>query len=182
MISMPHGADLRVADVVREVARARGEQVAIRHGERVLSYAQLDERSNRLAQALLASGVREGSRVAYLDRTAPEVIEVLFAGSKIGAVTVPLNWRLAARELTAVLEDAQPSVLIAGGAYAQVAEEIAGALSPPPELIVVAEGHARGYESWLRAHDASDPGRRGESDDVVLQLYTSGTTGSRRAS
>ena len=68
---------------------------------------ELDERSNRLAQALLAAGVGKGSRVAYLDRTAPEVVELLFATSKLGAVTVPLNWRLAPTELAAVLDDAR---------------------------------------------------------------------------
>ena len=86
---------LRVADVVREMAAARPARPAIRHGARSSRYAELDERSNRLAQALLAAGAGPGSRVAYLDRSAPEVVELLFAASKIGAVTVPLE--LAAR-------------------------------------------------------------------------------------
>ena len=99
------GDELRVGDVIREVADARPEHVAVRIGEHELTYAALDERSSRLAQALLASGVRAGSRIAYLDRTAPEVIELLFAAGKIGAVLVPLNWRLAPPELASVLDD-----------------------------------------------------------------------------
>jgi long-chain acyl-CoA synthetase len=167
------GEDLRVADVVRTFGSERGEHVAIRHGDREVTYGELDERSNRLAQALLASGVREGSRVAYLDRTAPEIVDLLFAASKIGAVAVPLNWRLAPRELAVILDDARPPVVIAGSTYAAVAEQLVGALSPPPELVVVGEG----YEQWLAAHDAADPGGRGESHGVVVQMYTSGTTG-----
>ena len=151
----------------------RPEHVAIRYGEREISYGELDERSNRLAQALLAAGAGAGSRIAYLDRTAPEVVELFFAASKIGAVTVPLNWRLAPPELVAVLADAGPPVLIAGESYAAVAEELALGLSPPPELIVAGDD----YERRLAAHDALDPGGRGESHDVVLQMYTSGTTG-----
>jgi long-chain acyl-CoA synthetase len=158
---------------VREVAAARPEHVAIRYGERGLTYRELDERSNRLAKTLLASGAGEGSRVAYLDRTAPEVIELFFAASKIGAVTVPLNWRLALAELAAVVSDARPPVLIAGESYATVAEELARGLSPAPALIVAGDD----YEHRLAAHDAVDPGGRGESHDVVLQMYTSGTTG-----
>jgi long-chain acyl-CoA synthetase len=158
---------------VREVAAARPEHVAIRYGERGLTYRELDERSNRLAKTLLASGAGEGSRVAYLDRTAPEVIELFFAASKIGAVTVPLNWRLAPAELAAVVSDARPPVLIAGESYATVAEELARGLSPAPALIVAGDD----YEHRLAAHDAVDPGGRGESHDVVLQMYTSGTTG-----
>ena len=78
---MRRGEELRVADVIREHAAERGDVVAIRHGERELTYAALDERSNRLARGLRAGGVGPGDRVAYLDRTAPEVVELLFAVS-----------------------------------------------------------------------------------------------------
>lgn len=158
---------------MREYGRSRPDHVAIRHGEREVTYAELDERSNRLANALGAAGVREGSRVAYLDRSAPEVIELLFAASKIGAVSVPLNWRLASAELALVLEDAEPPVFVAGGTYAAIAAELVSGLEPAPELIVVGDG----YERWLAAHDTADPGGRGESGDAVVQMYTSGTTG-----
>jgi long-chain acyl-CoA synthetase len=167
------GDDLRVADVVREHAAARPDHVAIRHRDRELTYAELDERSSRLAQALLGSGLGPGARVAYLDRTAPEVVELLFATAKIGAVTVPLNWRLARGELAAVLRDAQPRLFIAGAAYEATAEELAARTPSAPELLVVGGG----YDEWLAAHDPVDPGARGGSGDTVLQLYTSGTTG-----
>ena len=121
-VAMARGDELRVADVIRRQAAERGEVVAIRHGSRALTYRELDERSNRLAQALLAAGVGPGSRVAYLDRTGPEVIELLFATSKIGAVLVPLNWRLAVPELTRIVADAAAPLLIAGSAFATAAE------------------------------------------------------------
>jgi len=160
--------DLRVADVIRRHARERPQSVALRHGERELTYAALDERSSRLAQALLAHHVGVGTRVAYLDRSSPEVVELLFAASKIGAVLVPLNWRLAVPELAAVLADSGAPVLIAGPAFRDVAERVR-----PPRLIVVGED----YERWLEAHEPSDPGSRGEAGDVIVQMYTSGTTG-----
>src|SRR5690348_17483480 len=116
---------LRVADVVREHASGRPDVVAVRCGVRSLTYAELEDRSNRLAQALLAAGVRAGDRVAHLDRTAPEIVELLFAAAKIGAVTVPLNWRLAPAELEKIVADAGANVLIAGPAYREVAREIA---------------------------------------------------------
>ena len=100
-------------------------------------------------------------------------MELLFAASKIGAVLVPLNWRLAPPELAAVLADAQAPVLIAGPAYREVAGGLLGRLSPAPDLIVVGDN----YEHWLAAHEPRDPGGRGEADDVIVQMYTSGTTG-----
>jgi long-chain acyl-CoA synthetase len=160
--------DVRVADVIRRHAARRPEAVALVHGERELTYGELDERSNRLAQALLAGGVGAGTRVAYLDRSSPEVVELLFAASKIGAVLVPLNWRLAVPELRAVLDDARARLLIAGPTFRDVAERV-----PAPELIVVGEG----YERRLAAHEPRDPGGRGAAGDVIVQMYTSGTTG-----
>ena len=165
--------DVRVADVIRRHAVQRPEAVALRQGERELAYGDLDERSNRLAQALLAHGVRAGARVAYLDRSSPEVIELLFAASKAGAVLVPLNWRLAPPELAAVLADAQAPVLIAGPDFREVAEDVVQRVSPAPDLVVVGQD----YERWLAAHEPRDPGGRGEPGDVIVQMYTSGTTG-----
>jgi long-chain acyl-CoA synthetase len=118
---------------------------------------------------LHALGVRAGSRVAHLDRTGPEVLELLFATSKLGAVVVPLNWRLAAPELKAIVADACPRVVIAGEAYADLAPDLAR----DPELVVLGDD----YERLLAAHDAVDPGGRGEPGQTVLQMYTSGTTG-----
>jgi len=164
---------MRVSDVIRRHAAQRPEAVALRHAERELTYGDLDERSNRLGQALLASGVAAGTRVAYLDRSSPEVVELLFAASKVGAVLVPLNWRLAPPELAAVLADAQAPVLIAGPTYGEVAEGLLERLSPAPRLLVVGED----YERWLWAHEPRDPGGRGDAGDVIVQMYTSGTTG-----
>jgi long-chain acyl-CoA synthetase len=170
------GEAFRTADVVRRHAAERGDNVALRHGRRELTYVELDERTNRLANALLSVGVRPGARVAYLDRTAPEAAEVLFAAAKIGAVAVPLNWRLAPPELRTVLRDSQTPLLIAGSTYEQTARELVEELAGV-ELVTVGDAGPAGYEAWLAAHDASDPGGRGESTDTVLQMYTSGTTG-----
>jgi long-chain acyl-CoA synthetase len=151
--------------------QTRGDHVAVRHGEVARTYAELDDRSSRLANALLALGAGSGSRVAYLGRSAPEVIELLFAASKIGAVLVPLNWRLSSPELAAVIDDAVAPVLLAAPPYLDVAAELAR----PRRTRLVTVGAE--YEKMIAAHEAGDPGRRGERDDVVVQMYTSGTTG-----
>jgi long-chain acyl-CoA synthetase len=172
-VPMPLGDDLRVADVIRLRAAEDGDAVALRHGRRAVTYRELDQRSNRLAQALLAAGAGPGSRVAYLDRTAPEVIELLFAASKIGAVIVPLNWRLAVAELARIVSDADPRMLIVGSANVPTATALAQRLDRPPRVIEVGAA----YEAWIGAHAALDPGGRGSAADTVLQMYTSGTTG-----
>jgi long-chain acyl-CoA synthetase len=171
------GEDLRVADVIREHASARGDATAIAHGRRELTYAALDQRSNRLAQALRAHGIGRGDRIAYLDHTSPEVVELLFAVSKLGAVLVPMNWRLAPPELAAVLADSEARVMIAGGRFAEIASELIERRSMPSDLVVVGDAGPHGYETWLAGYPPEDPGGRGAADDVVVQMYTSGTTG-----
>jgi long-chain acyl-CoA synthetase len=165
--------ELRVADVIRNKARSRPDAVAIRHGDRAITYAELDDRSNRLANVLLDVGAGTGSRIAHLDRSAPEVVELLAASSKIGAVAVPLNWRLATPELTAIVADAGAPLLIAGPSFVDAASAAAAAV--PQQLGIVAVGDD--YEMRLAFADASDPGGRGHAGDAVLQMYTSGTSG-----
>ena len=100
-------------------------------------------------------------------------MELLLAAAKIGAVAVPLNWRLAPAELVTIVADAGAPLLLAGPAYADVAATVAAGV--PQQLQVVAIGDE--YEAALAAAEPSDPGGRGEADDPVLQMYTSGTTG-----
>jgi long-chain acyl-CoA synthetase len=165
--------ELRVADVVRRYAADRPDAVAIRHGEREVSYKQLDERSSRLAQVLLAAGADPGARVAHLDRSAPEIVELFVAAAKIGAVAVPLNWRLAVPELTAIVADAGSPLMIAAPAFAGIAAEVAAGVPQHVEVV----GVGADYEARLASADAVDPGGSGEADDPVVQMYTSGTTG-----
>ena len=103
------------------------------------------------------------------------MLELLFAVSKIGAVIVPLNWRLAAPELSVILAGslalALARALLAGSAFAPLAEQLVAQQSPAPELIVVSEDGVRGYQRWLPTHEPQDPGERG---DVVVQYVRLG--------
>ncbi len=117
---------VRLADVLRDHARERPNATALIYEGSHRSFAELDERTNRLAQALLAAGVKAGTRVAHLDQNAPECVELLLATAKIGAAVVPLNWRLAKPELEAILADADPSLLVCGRGYAEAARSLAG--------------------------------------------------------
>jgi long-chain acyl-CoA synthetase len=93
--------------------------------------------------------------------------------SKIGAVLVPLNWRLALPELTTIVDDSGAPLLIVGSGFAAMASAIAETLAPRVTLVEVGDD----YEAWIAEHDAVDPGGRGAAGDTVLQMYTSGTTG-----
>jgi long-chain acyl-CoA synthetase len=160
-------SDLRLAKLLRDHARESPDATALIFEGSRCSFEELDERTNRLAQALLDAGVGSGDRVAHLDQNAPECIELLFAAAKVGAVLVPLNWRLAEPELEAIVADAGAALVVCGPDFAAHARGFAD------RVIVTGEE----YESWLSAFDAEDPGHEAGADDVAFQLYTSGTTG-----
>jgi long-chain acyl-CoA synthetase len=143
-----------------------------RHGDRaafvgVCSYGELGERIGDCARALTAAGVRPGDRVAYLGRSSVTCFEVVLGAASVGALAVPLSWRLTAEEVAGLLGDAEPAVVVAGPEDA----DRAGA-----DAVVVGEP----YEAWLAAHRTG--GRAVPTrpvvgaDDPALILYTSGTT------
>ncbi|HKH32140.1 MAG TPA: AMP-binding protein, partial [Gaiellaceae bacterium] len=90
---------------IRDRARTTPARVAIDFDGRLVTYAELDDRSERLAADLLAAGLGRGDRVATLTGNSPEHVEVFFACAKAGFVLVPLSWRLSPAELAYQLDD-----------------------------------------------------------------------------
>jgi acyl-CoA synthetase (AMP-forming)/AMP-acid ligase II len=160
----------RLPGLVRAHARERPHELALAMGDLRLTFEDVDERSNRCARHLESVGAGEGTRIAVLDTNSPHTVLLAFAAAKLGAVIVPLNWRLAPPELVGVLEDARAPVLFHGVQFADAAAEIASRL---PTLRAV----LRSDDQRLLQFPADDPGFSGDDETVIFQLYTSGTTG-----
>src|SRR5262245_18706494 len=103
-----------VADMIREHAAATPDAPAYLLGDRVVSFAELDERANRVAQGLRAAGVGAGDRVAILDKNSLEYFDLVFGAAKLNAVLVAVNWRLAPPEAAFIVNDAAAKVLVVG--------------------------------------------------------------------
>jgi O-succinylbenzoate-CoA ligase len=149
---------------------------------RRLSFGELNQRCNRTAHALREAGVRHGDRVALLMSNGAEFIESFFAVAKIGAVNVPLNWRLVADELEFILKDAGATLLIYSEAFAPVVAELhtRGSRTDLRAWVQVGGKPAAfsiGYDEWVRAMPGDEPGTAGFDDDLLFIMYTSGTTG-----
>ncbi|MFG2696827.1 long-chain fatty acid--CoA ligase [Kitasatospora sp. NPDC048407] len=147
-------------------ARKTPHRTALVHHGHTVSYAQLADRTTRLAQALRAAGLRRGDRVAYLGPNHPAFLETLFATGLLGAVFVPLNTRLAAPEIAHQLADSGAKALIH-------APDCAGLVGAGPSLTVQV-GPA--YEALLTA-DPTPIDEPVTLDDTCIIMYTSGTTG-----
>jgi long-chain acyl-CoA synthetase len=167
------------ADIIRTWGAERPDVDALRWGDgRSMTYAELHERSSRVAQGLLAEGVGAEDRVAILDKNGPEYFEWFFGAAKINAVPTPVNWRLAPREVAYIVNDAQARLLLVGQEFLPVLQAIAGDLAETTRVLVI--GGADGYESWdawRDRHEAVDPMVPQADGDVAFQLYSSGTTG-----
>ncbi len=126
-----------------------------------LSYAALWERTVRMTRALAGLGVGRGDRIAFLGYNHPEMLVLLFAAARLGAMLVPLNWRLTAYEHRIILADCDPKALFFEAEF---------------------DAHAAGLavEARVRLGEAlpeSEPSIAGEDEDDLLIVYTSGTTG-----
>src|SRR5688500_17561410 len=103
-----------IAGIVRLHGRERPDQVAIVYGDREVTWRELDERSSQLANALAAEGVQANDRIARIEKNAPDYFELAFAASKLNAVLVDVNWRLAPAEMRQVVDGASGTAPVVG--------------------------------------------------------------------
>src|ERR1700733_6815230 len=162
-----------IADIARHQARMRPQALAMTCRERRTSYGELDLRSNQIANGLLEAGAQSGSRVAYLGRNSEVHFELLFGAAKARCTMVPLNWRLAAPEVEFILKDCQPELIVIEPDF----EPLVRSLAIHPWTLIVDGAPELEYRSWRDRLSGKDPALRNESEDSVVIMYTSGTTG-----
>jgi fatty-acyl-CoA synthase len=105
-------------------ARISGDAIALRQGDRALTYGELARRVDRLARAMADRGVHKGDRVAYLGANDIATFEVFFATGRLGAIFAPFNWRLAAPEIAYLVADSQPALLVYAPEFAAMVTEL----------------------------------------------------------
>jgi len=162
-----------LSQIFADLARERADHPALVGAARTVTYAQLHENGNRVAHALADLDVGEQGRVAYLDLNNPEFFEVMIGAARVGAAIAPLNFRLTPTEMGRIVHDAGATVLVLGPAFEAALPAIQ---AEAPGLARVVHTGAD-YEAWLAAASDADLAREATYEDVVLQLYTSGTTG-----
>lgn len=162
--------------VLRVHNEARPDRNAMRAGDRIWTYAELYSDSSRVAQGLLAEGVLPGERVAFLDRNVPEYFSLLFGAAMVKAVTLAVNWRLAAPEMEYIINHAEAKVLLIGEEFLGHLEKMK--LETIKKVLVVGEaGEFTRYDDWVASHEPVDPHMDCQPEETCYQLYTSGTTG-----
>jgi acyl-CoA synthetase (AMP-forming)/AMP-acid ligase II len=170
-----------LGDLPDKHARLTPNRLAFTDERTRLTFKQFAERVNRLARAMKAIGVKKGERVSIIHHNCVELVEFYFAAMKIGAIAVPINYRLVTRELELILRDAESKVVFVGAPYIDKTKPLISQLDT--------------VESWISIHGSFDDFLEYESfqvhystalfldenhmdeDDVAAIIYTGGTTG-----
>ncbi|MFJ2756422.1 long-chain fatty acid--CoA ligase [Nocardioides sp. NPDC087217] len=177
--------DINPATVVARNARHFGDNVAVIYAGGDLTYAELDMRVARLASVLDDDGVRAGDRVAYLGMNSSSFLVTMLAAFRIGAIYVPVNFRLAGPELAQVLQRSGAVTVIAEEGHRDAVEAVRDQLKVERYILVdddpeVPAAVAAGWEGWSALLAAAEPRTTvvsGSFDDPAILMFTSGTTG-----
>ncbi len=169
-----------ISDILWQQAAIRGDKIAVICDARRFSYRETADRTLRFANALRGMGIRPGERVAVLASNCAEHIEIVFAIAAIGAVWVPLNFRLAPPELAYIVEDCEAAAVVFTSDLAASAAGLRDLSRNVEHWISVGAADARGtsaYDDLLLRASASAIEPPVTPSDLFAIMYTSGTTG-----
>jgi fatty-acyl-CoA synthase len=151
------------------------DKPAIRFGRNTLTYSAFASRIAAAARTLKSElGVARGDRVAILSLNHPDYLVLLYACARLGAMLVPLNWRLAVPEQVFILQDASVKVLIVEKDFAAVVEPLKQAL---PDVRIVGLDFAPTFDELLTSGSGDGRNPHVDLSAPLLIVYTSGTTG-----
>ena len=173
---------LNVGEMLTVHAALTPDRPAAKDLHRALTYAEYEQRANRLAHALAGLGLAPGDRVAVYAFNCLEWMEIYAACAKSGVVAVPVNFRLTGPEVRYIVQDSGSKALLAGAELVEVVDGIRGELTLPPGAYVQLGGDRvaagwRGYEALLASASSRPPEVRVRPEDTWTIMYTSGTTG-----
>ncbi|RLC69890.1 MAG: hypothetical protein DRI26_08200, partial [Chloroflexi bacterium] len=133
------GGEMVFGDILRQNAKKLPAKTALVYRDTRLSYSELNDRVNRLAQALLGLGLRKGDRIAVLLDNCPQYVEAYFAAAKAGLPIVPLNTTLDVDGLAYILNDSEATALIFGERYRETVNSLRPGLKTVRNFIILGQ-------------------------------------------
>jgi len=170
---------MNLKQMLGQSAKRYAGKTAVAMGEQRLTYAQLDEASNKVANALEGMGVSKGDRVAILLPNSPEFVTIYFGVVKIGGIAVPLDIRYKMDELTSLFDNFQPKVLVSESPTLETIVPALSRFSYIEHVIDLGgeyEGQFLGYQEIMSASSAPIAEVELEPEDIAYIAYSSGPT------
>lgn len=176
---MENSRKLLLGELSAKNARKFAHKEAIVFGNKRFTWEEFDARVNRLSNALIDMGVNRGDKVAVLFYNCSELLECYMAIAKAGAVSVPINFRLAPREMEYILNNSDSQVLVFDHRFLPSIKQIMTSLPLMNRYVIVGaeSGEMEEYENLLVRFSPIRPEVAVEDEDEAMILYTSGTTG-----
>lgn len=170
---------IRAGSMLSWPAEQYPNKVAVKFEGEEMTFLQVNERINRLANGLMDLGLKKGDRVAALLYNSPRAIEVRFALMKAGLCMVPINVRQTAEENTYIMNHSESSLVILDQEYLTSWEQMEGQCKEVRQVIVAASdsGSYLSYEKVIEASSSQEPEVMVSLEDLERIAYTSGTTG-----
>ena len=171
---------MRTSDFLTIAGAIVPERTAVKFDGESTSYLDLQQRSNRLANAMSELGIGRGDRVAVMQVNCNQLIEIYFAAAQLDAIYVPINFRAKSEELEQMLTISQPAILFIGERYLSLVPE-GGESALVGDRVVILDGEPQGgtYYDALMASASDDEllFPEAEDDDTTVIMFTAGTTG-----
>jgi fatty-acyl-CoA synthase len=176
---MPIDADLNWFAVLAHHASRRPDKPLCVFDGVTVTYAEMADRAAALAAGLHERGIRSGDVVGLLSYNCPEFLETIFAANFLGAIAMPINWRLAAAEVRYILEHSEARALICDESLLALAAEATVGIGTTITCGCITQAAPDGWTTLadLRAGQAAVVPASAAGDDVHRLMYTSGTTG-----
>lgn len=168
---------MAIKDWVTNNSRRYPDKIGFICGDVRMTFKTVEERINRLANALIDMGLQKGDRVAFLDKNCPWYLEFYFGITRAGMVAVPLNYRLVSKEYEYLINHSEAKVLIVGEAFIQIIDSMRDKLLTVEHYIALKEVNGyKHYHSLIDESSPRDPKIYIEENDLAIIEYTSGTT------
>ena len=172
---------LNLGQILKVNAKKFPSTIAIKDNKRSFTYPELNKRVNKLAYSLLSLGLKKGDKVAVLLENSIEIVEVYLATAKTGLVIVPINFRLAAKDIEYIVKNSDAIAIIIHDEFIKTIEPIKSNLTliSNERYIIVGEAIEgyRNYEAFIQESPEKEPIAHVSPKDTWIILYTSGTTG-----
>jgi acyl-CoA synthetase (AMP-forming)/AMP-acid ligase II len=166
-------------DVLRTLRRSHPRGIATVCGSQRSTYPELDNRTNRLANALRARGIEQDDRILWLGQNCHRLLEVFLAAAKLGAVVCPANWRLRPSEVAFIAADVSPAAIFwQSGLATEVIEAVRDVVPETAVWFEYAGADVNEYEEVLAAADDDDPETYVDAHLPLIQMYTAAFEGS----
>jgi len=168
---------LTLADISQIHAENQPNRIALSYAAKNVTYKQLDERSNQLANALIAEEIGPHTQIAFIDKNSENFFYILFGSAKANTSLVTVNFRLTSNEVAYILNDSQAELVFVGNEFLQTVIDCKPQLTHLRKIVVIDGDGDADLPAWISKQAIKRPDVIAEPTDRAVQMYTSGTTG-----